>query len=331
MNPVSSRKYYRSLAPLLPAVLLNTRPSWKGIFGRDAPMDLEIGFGNGEFLNRKSLLEPGRDFVGLEISWPSVKRALRRLGNPPRTNARLICLPAGPALSLYFPEKSISVARALFPVPWPKEKHAKKRLFSRRFMDLLASRLVDGGAFRMVTDDPVLARWTLEESLDSALPLALEEREESLDTKYGRKWETRGARAFYYMEGVKAFHPDIPDRGTNPGMQPTFMDALDPETYSPGGISGETAVVFREFVWDPRRAEGLLNVKVVEGDFIQEFFIRMRRDPDGRYRLYPALAHQVFPTEGVRKALELAAAGPCPAHEDPAGGSGGPEAAGNGA
>jgi hypothetical protein len=173
----------------------------------------------------------------------------------------------------------------------------------------------------------VLASWTLEESLDSAVPLALEVREESLDTKYGRKWETRGARAFYYLEGVKAFHPDIPDRGSNPGMQPTFMESLDPETYSPRGISGETAVVFREFVWDARRGEGLLNVKVVEGDFIQEFFIRMRHDPDGRYRLYPALAHQVFPTEGVRKALELAAAQPGQAPEEAAPGTGGPEAA----
>ncbi|MDR1035425.1 MAG: hypothetical protein LBT40_02270 [Deltaproteobacteria bacterium] len=309
MNPVSSRKYYRSLAPLLPATVLNPGPSWKAIFGREAPMDLEIGFGNGEFLSRQSLAEPGRDFVGLEISWPSVKRALRRIGKPPRSNVRLVCLPAGPALSLYFPEESVSVARALFPVPWPKEKHAKKRLFSRKFLDLLASRLVPHGAFHMVTDDPVLARWTVEQSLGSALPLALEEREEALDTKYGRKWETRGARIFYYLEGVKARHPEVPRRGTE-AMQPTFLDTLDPQTFSPAGISGETAVVFRDFVWDPLRETGFLSTKVVEGDFIQEFFIRLRRDPDGRYRLYPALAHQVFPTEGVRKALELAASAP---------------------
>ncbi|MDR1312197.1 MAG: hypothetical protein LBQ12_00515 [Deltaproteobacteria bacterium] len=307
MNPVSSRKYYRSLQPLLPAATLNAKPSWEAVFGREAPMDLEIGFGNGEFLSRLSLAEPGRDFVGLEISWPSVKRALRRLGNPPRPNARLICLPAGPALSLYFPPKSLSVARALFPVPWPKEKHAKKRLFSRSFMDLLANRLKAGGRFSMVTDDPVLACWTLGESQASALPLSLEERGGALDTKYGRKWENLGARTFYYLEGEKARHPEVPDRGIA-DMQPTFMETLDPKSYAPRGQSGETAVVFREFVWDEGKRQGLLSTKVVEGDFIQEFFIRLRQDGDGRFRLYPALAHQVFPTEGVRTALELAAA-----------------------
>ncbi|MDR1039674.1 MAG: hypothetical protein LBR80_05795 [Deltaproteobacteria bacterium] len=305
MNPVSNRKYYRSLAPLLTAGVLNRRPSWSEIFGRDAPLELEIGFGNGEFLHRSSLAAPDRDFVGLEISWPSVKRALRRLGNPPRGNARLVCLPAGPALSLYFPERSVSVARALFPVPWPKERHARKRLFSRRFLDLLASRLVTSGRFHMVTDDPVLAAWTEEESRCSALPLALAERDEGLDTKYGRKWSHLGARSFFHLEGTKARHPEVPDRGIAE-MQPTFIDSLDPNSYRPGGISGETAVVFRDFVYDREKREGLLSTKVVEGDFIQEFFIRLR--PDGnRWRLYPALSHQVFPTEGVRKALELAA------------------------
>ncbi|MDR2612407.1 MAG: hypothetical protein LBG06_06120 [Deltaproteobacteria bacterium] len=307
MNPLSSRKYYRSLDPLLPPAALARRPPWREIFGREAPIDLEIGFGNGERLHRASLAAPERDFVGLEISWPSVKRALRRLGNPPRRNARLVCMPAAPALSLLFPEESLAEALALFPVPWPKVRHERKRLFSRAFLDLLASRLEGSGRFRMATDDPSLAAWTLAQSEGSALPLTLSELAGGLDTKYGRKWESLGARSFFHLEGVKARHPVIPCHGPM-DMQPTFLASLEPGSYNPAGISGETAVVFREFIFDPARREGLLSAKVVEGDFIQEFFIRLRPDPDGRWRLYPAFPHLVFPTEGVRKALELAAA-----------------------
>jgi tRNA (guanine-N7-)-methyltransferase len=309
-----------SFSDLIPA------PRWSEVFGRKAPLDLEIGFGNGEYLNRSSLEAPERDFVGLEISWPSVKRALRRLASPPRRNAKLVCLAAGPALARCFPEESVSVARALFPVPWPKERHAKKRLFSRAFLDLLASRLAPSGVFMAVTDDPGLASWALAQSRDSALPLTLTEREGALDTKYGRKWEGLGASVFYHLEGVKARHPELPAART-PDMQPRFLDSLDPESYRPDGITGETAVIFRELVFDHVRREGLLPVKVVEGDFIQEFFIRLKQDPDGRYRLYPALPHLVFPTEGVKIALDLAAGetpvtGKKAAPQDPADGSG---------
>ncbi|MDR3153669.1 MAG: hypothetical protein LBW85_05205 [Deltaproteobacteria bacterium] len=306
MNPVSARKYYRSLAPLLPPEALCRRPSWREIFGREAPLELEIGFGNGERLHRSTLAAPDRDFVGIEISWPSVKRALRRLGAPPRANARLICMPAAPALRHCFPEESLAGAVALFPVPWPKERHANKRLFSRGFLDLLASRLSEGARFLMVTDDPTLASWTLAQSAGSALPLSLTEKEAGADTKYGRKWEGLGARSFFHLEGSRAFRPSLPPPG-RADMQPTFLPSLDPENYSPQGISGETSVVFRGLLFDTERQEGLLNTKVVDGSFVQEFFIRLRPEGDGRWRLYPAFPHLLFPTEGVRAALRLAA------------------------
>ncbi|MDR2349348.1 MAG: hypothetical protein LBF41_01815 [Deltaproteobacteria bacterium] len=306
MNPRSVKKYYRSLDPLLSPPNLGRKLNLGELFKREAPLELEIGFGNGEFLNRSSLERPGHDFIGLEIAWPSVKRALRRIGEPPRENVRIICLPAAQTLYRHFPEKSVSVARALFPVPWPKEKHANKRLFSKAFMELLASRLADGGRFHMVTDDLNLARWTEKEAEGGSLPLSLSTKEGILDTKYERKWKEGGRETFYHLEGEKKSHPDIGEPESK-DMRPAILENLDPETYNPKGITGDLTVIFRGLTYDPAKGEGLLNTKVVEGSFIQEFFIRIHKTPDGRHKLYPALSNSVFPTEGVQKALALAA------------------------
>ncbi|MDR2459404.1 MAG: hypothetical protein LBE38_01275 [Deltaproteobacteria bacterium] len=285
---------------------LNKLKPWPEIFGRIAPLELEIGFGNGEYLHRKSLEEPHHDFVGLEISWPSIKRALRRLGNPKRDNVRLICLHAEPALSFYFAPSSIKIARCLFPVPWPREKNTPKRLFSRSFLDLLASRIQADGYFHLVTDEKGLAQWTLSESLSSNLPLELTECEAQLDTKYERKWEGMGQKIFYHLKGSpKTIH--FLERTPKVLMQPLYINSLDPKSYNPKGITGDICVLFRGLTFDGEKGEALLNTKVVEGSYIQEFYIRFSLQADGRWKLYPSLSNQVFPTEGVQKALILAA------------------------
>jgi tRNA (guanine-N7-)-methyltransferase len=277
------------------------------LFGRKAPVELEIGFGNGEFLHRRSLETPERDFLGIEIAWPSVKRALRRLGNPPRSNARLICQPARSVLERSIPPGSLARVSALFPVPWPKNE--KKRLFSRDFLDLLSSRLGDGGLFILVTDHLPLAEWILEESRGTALPLSLENKSQAPDTKYQRKWLESGAALFHHLKGEK--RPD-PAASAAPEVfvRPLYVENLDPSSFSPRGVTGETTVVFKEFVFDPLLNEGLLNAKVVEDSFVQEFFIRVRKTKDnGPWKLYPAHSERVFPTQGVQLALTLAAEG----------------------
>jgi tRNA (guanine-N7-)-methyltransferase len=269
-------------------------------------LELEIGFGNGEYLHRSSLAFPEKDFIGLEIAWASIKRALRRLGQPPRDNVRLMRLPAAQALKWFLAPESLSAIRALFPVPWPKERHLKKRLFSRDFLDLAASRLSPSGIFHMVTDEPSLAEWTLSESGQSALSLELTQKEASLDTKYERKWLSGGQEGFYHLVGQKRAHPPILSPGPV-SMQPRFSESLDPKSYAPLGRNGHTTVIFGDFLYDSLKEEGLLETKVVEDGLIQEFHLRVKRLPDGPWKIFPALCSQIFPTEGVQLAMDLAA------------------------
>ena len=325
-----SKKYYRSLEPLIKAVDHTQPIDWPAIFGRAAPLELEIGFGNGEFTHRTSLASPERDYVGVEVAWASLKRALRRLANPPRTNVRVMLMKAEVALERCFAPESLDVVRSLFPVPWPDERHERKRLFQRDFLNLAASRLKSDGAFILVTDSPVLAEWTMNQAEGSALDFEFEERPAEMDTKYERKWQGGGRRNFYHLTGRKGpggailrpsggdAHTARPSlNGMSPSplsapleidMQAYYRDDFNPDDYRPQGCSGDIIVKFKEFMFDRDKSQGLVRVMVLEGPLTQEFFIRIILE-NGRWKFSPAIASQLFPTQGVARALELAAAG----------------------
>ncbi|MDR1608394.1 MAG: hypothetical protein LBT38_08325 [Deltaproteobacteria bacterium] len=306
MPNLSPKNYYRSLGPLLDRQTLSEEPNWPALFGRLAPMELEIGFGNGEALNKASMAGPETDFVGLEIVWASIKRALRRLAQPPRTNVRLVMLPARPALKLLFAPQSLKAIRAFFPVPWPRENHEGKRLFDRDFLNLAADRLKSSGLFELVTDNRILADWVMEQAKNSHLSLRATEIPAQFDTKYGRKWRDQGQDTYFHLLGGPKGQPQTLTEGLIT-MRPTFLASLDPLNYRPEGQTGPLTVVFEDFFFDAKRQEALLLTKVVEEKFVQRFYIRIVQLPEGRWKLFPAILGQTLPTAGAQLALELAA------------------------
>jgi tRNA (guanine-N7-)-methyltransferase len=300
-------QYYRSLAPLLQPESHPRPLDWAGIFGRRAPLELEIGFGNGEYLHRHSLAHPERDMVGVEVAWASAKRALRRLAAPPRPNVRLVLDKAQVALARFFAPQSLAVCRLLFPLPWPNPKQAGQRLCQRDFLDLAADRLAPDGLFLLVTDSCELADWVLDQAQDSALALSLTERPPEWDTKYERKWRETGRRSFYRLAGAKTAHPALPVF-EEIEVRAYYRTELDPAGFRPREeVSEDLVVRFKEFIYDSGRAEGLLRTMVIEGHLTQDFYIRLRREPDGRWKVSPAAPARLFPTRGLARALELAA------------------------
>ncbi|MGL4208237.1 MAG: tRNA (guanine(46)-N(7))-methyltransferase TrmB [Candidatus Adiutrix sp.] len=299
-----SKKFYRNLSPLIKPRGVPCPLPWDKIFGRTAPLELEIGFGNGEYLNRTSQQCPHIDYVGVEVAWASIKRALRRLATPPRPNVRVMNLGAETALAECFAPKTLGTIRALFPIPWPCERQAKKRLFNTSFLNLAANTLKDDGQFIIVTDSEPLARWTMEQGENSALKFSLSDKGAELDTKYERKWQGGGQRVFYHLLGHKTHHPDI-SKPSETKMQAYYMHDFNPQTYKPQDYVGEVVVRFREFIFDPNRPEGLLRVLVLEGPLSQDFYIRIKRH-ENRWKVSAAISAELFPTHGVAKALKLA-------------------------
>ncbi len=122
------------------------------LFGRQAPRSIEIGFGNGDNLAKMAAAHPERDYLGIEVHRPGVGRLLLALDEGRLTNVRLICHDAVEVLALQIPPQSLDEVIILFPDPWPKKRHHKRRLVQSAFVELVTGRLAPGGLIRMATD-----------------------------------------------------------------------------------------------------------------------------------------------------------------------------------
>ena len=122
------------------------------LFGRKAPRTVEIGFGNGENLAHMAAEHPERDYLGIEVHRPGVGRLLLALEELRLTNVRVICHDAVEVLAHHIAPGSLDEVLILFPDPWPKKRHHKRRLVQSPFVELVAERLAPGGTLRMATD-----------------------------------------------------------------------------------------------------------------------------------------------------------------------------------
>ena len=145
----------RALQELWPKYGIDFRPGpleLPAIFGRDAPRTLEIGFGNGENLVTLAAAHPGRDYLGIEVHRPGVGRALLALEQHALGNVRVSCHDAVEVLERQIAPGSLDEVLILFPDPWPKKRHHKRRLIQPPFVALAAGTLAAGGTLHLATD-----------------------------------------------------------------------------------------------------------------------------------------------------------------------------------
>jgi tRNA (guanine-N7-)-methyltransferase len=128
------------------------------LFGRAADIWLEVGFGAGEHLAFQANLHRDCGFIGSEVFEPGIARLLADLERRGLGNVRLFVDDARLLLAA-LPPKSIGRAFILFPDPWPKERHKKRRIVSRQTLDRLALALRDEAELRIATDDADYAAW----------------------------------------------------------------------------------------------------------------------------------------------------------------------------
>ncbi|VXC65182.1 tRNA (guanosine(46)-N7)-methyltransferase TrmB [Sphingomonas sp. AX6] len=130
------------------------------LFGDDRPLEFEIGFGSGEHLAGQAEARPDHGFIGCEPFINGVVGALTHVRDRDLTNVRIHM---GDALEVLerFPDASLSRVYLLHPDPWPKARHAKRRMMNHGPMDLIAAKLKPGCEFRLGTDDPTYCRWSM--------------------------------------------------------------------------------------------------------------------------------------------------------------------------
>ena len=122
------------------------------VFGRQAPLIVEIGFGNGDSLAKMAAANPDHDYIGIEVHKPGVGHLLILLHEQGLTNVRVYCHDAIEILEQKIPDHSLAGLHLFFPDPWHKKKHHKRRIVRPSFVDLLNKKLQVDGYFHAATD-----------------------------------------------------------------------------------------------------------------------------------------------------------------------------------
>ena len=147
---------------LLPAleVPIEGEITSKRLFADNRPLHFEIGFGSGEHLADRADMLPDHGFIGAEPFLNGIAAALAHIRDKQLANVRLW---RGDALEVLqrIPDGALSFLYLLHPDPWPKARHAKRRMVNDGPIDLFAAKMRPGGEFRLATDDPTYLSWSL--------------------------------------------------------------------------------------------------------------------------------------------------------------------------
>ncbi len=272
------------------------------IFNREAPLHLEIGFGQGDYLLRQAMANPELNYIGIENSFASVKKTLRRLGKERIKNVRLVYCDAHLALRRLFHQGSISKIISLFPCPWPKKRHEKRRLFSKEFLVLANNRLMERGEIHVVTDHKAFGEWIMEQSQGTGLDLEVSIVTPGFHTKYERKWLDLGQEEFYKLTFRKTSHLAIEEEDfilRSYKLENPIWENLELFT-----VCGPITLKAKEIVEDKARDVTMVRFLVSEDGFVQYLWIEIRKK-DNHWHLGPSKGSMFYPTKGVQLALDL--------------------------
>jgi tRNA (guanine-N7-)-methyltransferase len=290
---------------------------WNALFGRSAPLLVEIGFGNGQFLIELARSRPWANVIGLEISLPSLRKAEKKLKTAGLANARILQADAQLFLWAYCSPQSLHEVTINFPDPWPKERQIHRRLINEQFLDLLASRLGAGGKLDIATDHPdyqtavvesLLATPYFESRLETLFVVKDDER---IRTKYELKAIAEGRTCHYYKWQRNTI--PAPNGFPIPTEQPMPHAVLQSpltlpqisEQFKPfQAAAGQTHANFLEAFQSTDDGTLLVEVYVVEVPLKQRVGLAIRQRADGR--LVIGLHEIGFPrpTAGIQLAVK---------------------------
>lgn len=142
----------RDLYPLYGISFSENMLDYSGVFERQQPVILEIGFGMGEATLQIAETLGNYNFIGIEVHPPGVGKVLNEIHTRVLDNLKVIQYDAVSVLESMIPENSLAGVHIFFPDPWPKKKHHKRRIIDRDFSAMLAQKISPGGYLYVTTD-----------------------------------------------------------------------------------------------------------------------------------------------------------------------------------
>ena len=185
-----------------------TKQGWKNIFGNDNPIAVEVGMGKGRFITDMAVKYPDIHFVGIERYESVMIKALKKLDEMEKEpeNLRFIRMDAA-EIEQFFAKGEVSKIYLNFSDPWPKARHAKRRLESREFLKIFSGILAEDGIIEFKTDNKDLFDFALEEIEPAGCELLYMSRDlhsdeaemkDNVMTEYEEKFSAKGNPIFKY-------------------------------------------------------------------------------------------------------------------------------------
>ena len=130
-----------------------TQPlNFSEIFSQTAPVEIDLGCGDGTFLTAMARENPSHHFLGTERLLGRVREACRRIARLGLKNARVLQMESSYLVGNLLPAGSVTTFHLIFPDPWPKRRHHRRRAVTREFLFSIHRALVEGGLFHVATD-----------------------------------------------------------------------------------------------------------------------------------------------------------------------------------
>ena len=141
---------------------------WADFFENDNPIHIEIGMGKGRFLMDLAALHPDINYIGIERYTSVLLRAVQKIEDTPLPNVHFLCIDAA-TLPDIFAKEEVERIYLNFSDPWPKDRHARRRLTSHEFLDRYNQFLTPDGCIEFKTDNQDLFTFSLEEIENSPI------------------------------------------------------------------------------------------------------------------------------------------------------------------
>jgi len=176
------------------------------LFGRTAPLELEIGSGKGMFIAKAAGQSPQHNFLGIEISLKYARFSAARLIRQHRHNAIIVCGDAALVLRETIPSDTLAAVHVYFPDPWWKRAHRKRRVLRGEVLQLIENRLMPGGVLHFWTDVEEYFTSTLDllaetTALQGPFDVLEQEATDEMDyrTHFERRTRLHGERVYRVM------------------------------------------------------------------------------------------------------------------------------------
>lgn len=173
---------------------------WREIFGKEAPLHVELGTGKGDFISQLAERHPEINFIGIEAQQDVLYSAAKKIAEKNLSNVKLLVFDINNIETIFAPGE-VDRFYVNFCDPWPKARHAKRRLTHKNFLEKYRKLLQPGGQLFFKTDNRPLFDFSLEQFAEAGLKvedisydLHAENRPDNIETEYERKFSAFGEK-----------------------------------------------------------------------------------------------------------------------------------------